>query len=66
MVVAMFPQILRKLQLQIEEQGQYLQKMFEKQREMEDDSIKAFASNRMILLFHHQMWCFHPLLMTNR
>jgi hypothetical protein len=45
MVVAMFPQIQRKLQLQIEEQGQYLQKMFEKQREMEDDRIKAFASN---------------------
>lgn len=41
----MFPQIQRKLQLQIEEQGQHLQKMFEKQREMEDGRMKAFASN---------------------
>lgn len=45
MVVAMFPQIQRKLQLQIEEQGQYLQVMFEKQKKMEDDRMKAAASN---------------------
>jgi hypothetical protein len=45
MVIAIFPQIQRKLQLQIEEQGQYLQVMFENQRKMEDDRMKAAASN---------------------
>lgn len=38
-------EIQRKLQLRIEEQGKYLQKLFEKQRKMEDDGSKATSSH---------------------
>lgn len=38
-------EIQRNLQLRIEEQGKYLQLMFEKQREMENRRLKASSSN---------------------
>lgn len=39
-----FMQNQRKLQLQIEEQGKYLEKMFEQQRKMEDNRVKPTSS----------------------
>ena len=38
-------QIQRNLQLRIEEQGKYLQMMFEKQKQMDDERSKASSSN---------------------
>ncbi|CAK7341175.1 unnamed protein product [Dovyalis caffra] len=41
-----YQQIQRNLQLRIEEQGRYLQEMFEKQRKMGDDKSKAPSSSQ--------------------
>ncbi|KAG5532868.1 hypothetical protein RHGRI_027228 [Rhododendron griersonianum] len=38
-------EIQRNLQLRIEEQGRYLQMMFEKQKKMDDERLKASSSN---------------------
>ncbi|KAG9159133.1 hypothetical protein Leryth_026094 [Lithospermum erythrorhizon] len=38
-------EVQRKLQLQIEEQGKHLQKMIEKQQQMENEKLKASSSN---------------------
>jgi SHAQKYF class myb-like DNA-binding protein len=38
-------EIQRNLQLRIEEQGRYLQMMFEQQKKMDDERLKASASN---------------------
>ncbi|KAH6757488.1 hypothetical protein C2S52_023356 [Perilla frutescens var. hirtella] len=39
-------EIQRNLQVRIEEQGKHLQMMFEQQRKMEEDKLKAASSNR--------------------
>lgn len=44
MLVIMFPQIQKNLQLQIERQGQYLQEMFEAQKMIEDGKSKTTTS----------------------
>ncbi|KAK6144880.1 hypothetical protein DH2020_021700 [Rehmannia glutinosa] len=43
----LFLQIQRNLQLRIEEQGKHLQMMFEKQRKMEEDKLKASSSSNL-------------------
>ena len=45
MISSTFTQIQRNLQLRIEEQGKYLQQMFEQQRKMENDNSKVSSSN---------------------
>ena len=45
MISSTFTQIQRNLQLRIEEQGKYLQQMFEQQRKMENDKSKVSSSN---------------------